>query len=203
MVLENQLLVIWFKKTNSMFKRSNTRHTKQGVKGSQPWPSFVTSSKPQENITKLGSTSHGNKYEQNINILTFKIEGIKSNLQYLHELLDQKSIICLQEHLLWNFESDYIINKTEYEVFVRCHDCDHPISNYKVLRGKGGIAIIWPTLIDKYIKRLEDGNNRIMAIEIQSTSKAICLVNTYLPTQMLSLRIQVMSGHTTDYNRKV
>ena len=93
--------------------------------------------------------------------------------------------------MLWNFESDYIINKTDYEVFVRCHDCDHPISNYKVPRGKGGIAIIWPKLIDKYIKRLEDGNNRIMAIEIQSTSKAICLVNTYLPTQM--------SGSVSEY----
>ena len=78
----------------------------------------------------------------------------------------------------------YIINKTDYEVFVRCHDCDHPISNHKVPRGKGGIAIIWPKLIDKYIKRLEDGNNRIMTIKIQSTSKTICLVNTYLPTQM-------------------
>jgi hypothetical protein len=85
---------------------------------------------------------------------------------------------------LWNFESHYIINKTDYEVFVRCHDCDHPISNHKVPRGKRGIAIIWPKLMDKYIKRLEDGNNRIMAIEIQSTSKAICLVNTYLLTQM-------------------
>ena len=78
----------------------------------------------------------------------------------------------------------YIINKTDYEVFVRCHDCDHPISNHKVPRGKRGIAIIWPKLIDKYIKRLEDGNNRIMTIKIQSTSKTICLVNTYLPTQM-------------------
>ena len=38
--------------------------------------------------------------------------------------------------------------------------------------------------MDKYIKRLEEGIDRIMAIEIQSTSKAICLVNTYLPTQM-------------------
>jgi hypothetical protein len=69
-------------------------------------PSFFTSSKPQENTTKLGSTSHGNKYEQNIHILTFNIEGIKSNLQYLHEILNQKTIICLQEHWLWNFESD-------------------------------------------------------------------------------------------------
>ena len=83
---------------------------------------------------------------------------------------------------MWNFESDYIINKTDYEV--SCHDCDHPISNCKVPRGKGGIAIMWPQLMDRYIKRLEDGNNRIMAIEIQSTSKAICLVDTYLLTKM-------------------
>jgi hypothetical protein len=80
---------------------------------------------------------------------------------------------------LWNFESDYIINKTDYEAFARCHDCAHPISNYKVPKGKGGIAIIWPKHMDKYIKRLEDGNNRI------------------------SLRIQGMPGHHTDYNRKV
>jgi hypothetical protein len=67
----------------------------------------------------------------------------------------------------------YIINKTDYEVFVRCHDCDHPISNHKVPRGKGGIAIIWPKLIDKYIKRLEDGIPSILNVRM-------CMFCSYL-----------------------
>lgn len=51
--------------------------------------------------------------------------------------------------------------------------------------------------MDKYIKRLEDGNNRIMAIEIQSTSKAICLVNTYLLTQMSNSSQNIVNAWTS------
>jgi exonuclease III len=37
---------------------------------------------------------------------------------------------------------------------------------------------------DKYIKKSTDGNERIIAAEIQTKNKPICLINVYLPTKM-------------------
>lgn len=70
------------------------------------------------------------------------------------------------------------------ENYTRCHDCNEPVSNFQVPRGQGGIAILWPKEWDKYIKKLNDGNERIMAVEIQSSNKPTCLINAYLPTKM-------------------
>ena len=46
------------------------------------------------------------------------------------------------------------------------------------------MAILWPSERDKYIKKLTDGNERIIAAEIQTKNKPICLINVYLPTKM-------------------
>jgi hypothetical protein len=51
------------------------------------------------------------------------------------------------------------------------------ISNFQVPRGRGGVAILWPSGRDKYIKKLTDGNERIIAVEIQTKNKPICLIN--------------------------
>jgi hypothetical protein len=39
------------------------------------------------------------------------------------------------------------------------------------------VAILWPSERDKYIKKLTDGNERIIAAEIQTKNKPICLIN--------------------------
>ena len=36
--------------------------------------------------------------------------------------------------------------------------------------------------MSKYIRRLPDGNNRIIAIEIGTESRQLCIVNCYMPT---------------------
>jgi hypothetical protein len=46
------------------------------------------------------------------------------------------------------------------------------------------VAILWPSERDKYIKKLTDGNERIIAAEIQTKNKPICLINVYFPTKM-------------------
>ena len=52
------------------------------------------------------------------------------------------------------------------ECHIRCSDCNEP--NFQVPRGRGGAAIWWPSERDKYIKKLTDGNERIIAAEIQT-----------------------------------
>ena len=78
---------------------------------------------------------------------------------------------------------DLSINK---DYHVRCSDQNEPISGFKLPRGKGGVAIFWPNLWSSRIKKLSDGNERIIAIEIQGQVK-ICLINVYMPTNNSSV----------------
>ena len=109
---------------------------------------------------------------------------MKSNAEYLKKLSTEETIICLQEHWLWSFEMDQI-NKIvpQMECYTRCHDCDDPITNFQIPRSRGGISILWPREWDKYVKKLDDGNNRIIAVEIKTDKQPVCLVNAYMPTK--------------------
>ena len=111
------------------------------------------------------------------------MEGVKGNVSTLLNLTTKDSIICLQETWLWTFESD-IINRLipNYDSFVRCSDMNDHISNFQVPRGKGGIAILWPRAWSNIVKRLEDGCERVQAIEILTNEAKLCIINTYLPT---------------------
>ncbi|CAG2200016.1 unnamed protein product [Mytilus edulis] len=67
--------------------------------------------------------------------------------------------------------------------FTRCHDFNDQITNFQIPRGRGGVSILWPTEWSPFVKKLDDGNNRIIAVEILSNNKPICLVNAYMPTK--------------------
>ena len=73
---------------------------------------------------------------------------------------------------------DLSINK---DYHVRCSDQNEPISEFKLPREKGGLAIFWLNLWSSRIKKLSDGNERIIAFEIQGQVK-ICLINVYMTT---------------------
>ncbi|CAG2201913.1 unnamed protein product [Mytilus edulis] len=96
-----------------------------------------------------------------------QIEGVKGNAAYLSDLSKEQDIICLQEHWLWSFELQKLDEKlADYKIFGRSHDCNEPITNYQIPRGRAGVAIAWPQTFDKVISKLDDGNERIIAIEI-------------------------------------
>ena len=52
------------------------------------------------------------------------------------------------------------------ENFTRCHDINEPISNFKVPRGQACVSILWPKQRSSKIKKLEVGNERIIATTI-------------------------------------
>ncbi|MCG8097222.1 MAG: reverse transcriptase family protein [Candidatus Thiodiazotropha endolucinida] len=114
------------------------------------------------------------------------MEGAKGNASFLINLARQNSIICLQETWLWTFE-DYVIENLvpNYETFVRCSDINDNISNFQIMRGNGGIVILWPKTWTNCIRKLEDGNERIQAVELNTTDSCFCIVNVYLPTLKL------------------
>ncbi|CAC5406067.1 unnamed protein product [Mytilus coruscus] len=143
----------------------------QMVKEEESINLFFRNSEPQEQTTRHPQNGHGNRNtqqsRQRLNIITCNIEGVKGNSAYLSDLSKEQDIICLQEHWLWSFELQKLDEKlTDYKVFGRSHDCNEPITNYQIPRGRAGVAIAWPQKFDKVISKLDDGNERIIAIEI-------------------------------------
>lgn len=132
-------------------------------------------SKPQQETPRSSlprrNTSPDNK---TVDIVTFNVGGVKGNASTLIDLARSDIIICLQEIWLWTFEDSTIDNLLpNYESFVRCDDLNENIPNFQVPRGKAGVATMWPKKWSNNIKRLEDGNERIITIELNTLGKKI------------------------------
>ncbi|KAK3101100.1 hypothetical protein FSP39_000927 [Pinctada imbricata] len=92
-------------------------------------------------------------------------------------------IICIQEHWLWDFEKvDIEKFLGEWDYFIRCVDLLYPAAKFERGRGYGGTAIIWNKQIQPSIKTLDDGSERILALEINCKPHPLCIINVYMPT---------------------
>ena len=74
----------------------------------------------------------------------------------------------------------------EKDFTIRCSDYSDPISGFNLHRGKGGVCILLSKQWSSKVKRLNVGNERIVAIEINSQEKR-CLINIYMPTNNSSV----------------
>ena len=102
---------------------------------------------------------------------------------YLSEISKCCSIICLQEHWLYRFEIDKLENSLkDFKVHAKCDDDYEPIQSFQRPRGKGGVAILWHKNIDKHVKTLDEGSERIVCVEISSDPPTL-LICSYLPTR--------------------
>lgn len=121
---------------------------------------------------------------------------MKRNASTLINIAREESFICLQETWLWTFEESVLENLIpRYETFTRCSDVNENISNFQIPRGNGGIAIIWPKTWTNSVKKLDDGNERIQAVEIVTIESRLCIVNVYLPTLRLPSSKESYSEH--------
>ena len=94
-----------------------------------------------------------------------------------------EQILCIQEHWLNDYENSTIENLVpNYSAFVRCWDTNERITNFKARRGKGGVAVMWPNHWTHNIKRLDDGNERIIGIEVKGVDGTLFIFNVYMPT---------------------
>ena len=77
-----------------------------------------------------------------LRIGTCNIENIKSNTTYARELLkDGKTILCLQEHWLFNFETDTLSDLfPEYDSAIKCCDDEDPILPLHKPKDTAGVA---------------------------------------------------------------
>ena len=100
-------------------------------------------------------------------------------------LCKDNEIVCLQEHWLWDFEKHWFRNEIpNFGSFVRCCDFNDTISSFSIPRGRAGVAILWNETLTDSISRLQVGNERVIAIEINCSIK-LCIIIVYLPTNKL------------------
>ena len=141
-------------------------------------------SRPEAHTTRQSNIINCREINQKtIKVSTVNIEGVKSNVPFLIELSKCEQIICIQEHWLHDYEQSTIENLIPiYSTFVRCWDINEKVTNFKARRGKGGVAIMWPKQWTQYIKRLDDGNERVIGIEVKASPNSVFIINVYMPT---------------------
>ena len=138
-----------------------------------------------ESTTRLSKSHARNSksVKETKGIISSNIEGVKSNASFLQSLQDTNNIICIQEHYLWSFVKNYIQTVLpNMASHIRCHDHVEPLPGIKLPRGRRGVAILRPEMWSSRIKRLDEGNERVIAVAV-AASRPICLINTYLPPQ--------------------
>ncbi|KAK3101860.1 hypothetical protein FSP39_006848 [Pinctada imbricata] len=115
-----------------------------------------------------------------VNITTFNIENFRSNNCYLLDLFQHSDIIAIQEHWLYKFEKQDLIDfctKAGFRSAIQCSDEDNPINPTCRPRGKGGVAVIWKNELDQYVEILAESNNRIIVTLLHNS---VCIISCYL-----------------------
>ena len=120
--------------------------------------------------------------EQTLKLITCNIEGAISNKNYLQKLCKSNHIICIQEHWLWEFQKHWLDeNIPDLQIYSRCHDSNDNIQSFNIPRGRSGVAIMWQNCISDKLSKLDVGNERVIAIEVNLNTK-LCIINAYMPT---------------------
>ncbi|CAC5425418.1 unnamed protein product [Mytilus coruscus] len=137
---------------------------------------------PHRTTTRSASSGGNTPYRENIRITTCNIEGVRSNTSFLQLLSQDSHIVCLQEHFLWDCQSNILHSILPvHDNHTRCHDKNEPLSGFKLPRGRAGVSILWPKQWNSQIQKLPDENERVIAILI-SSDVDVCLINVYMPT---------------------
>ena len=137
--------------------------------------------KPLEEASRPTCTS---SREQRLVISSINIEGVKSNVTGLQDVMKTSHIVCVQEHWLWGYEKDDLASLAgdDWNYHIVCADVAFPIPKSERRRGHGGVAILWKRDLQDSFRRLDEGNERIIAVECKSQNSNICLLCAYMPT---------------------
>ena len=97
---------------------------------------------PQSETPRWPTSSEDNKHKALIGIITLNIEGVSSNIAYIHSLKLQNTILCPQELFMWDFQKHQLKKLVPHmNHLVRCHDSYEPLSGFKLPRGQASVSI--------------------------------------------------------------
>ena len=126
----------------------------------------------------------GSDGKSTLQIATYNVQGINTNILYVEELLKKHDIVCLQEHWLWGFEKqDLNLMLPQCGVQIRSVDDGNEILEHSHrITGHGGVATLWKKHLNVNMKPVdEEGNCRILVTEYNS-KPPVCIINCYLPS---------------------
>ena len=114
--------------------------------------------------------------------MSINIEGARYNIEYLKTLAEQCDILCIQEHWLHEFECEnfFETNFPNMKFTVKCAESE---VLFQRTVNKHGVAILWKQYLNPYVKKLDDGNDKIIGITLQNKQDQYCIFNIYGPTQ--------------------
>ena len=117
-----------------------------------------------------------------LQVATFNVQNINANVLAVQDVLRNVDILAVQEHWLFNFEQQklYDIDKN-FTLAAKSVDDSDTISPFQKPRGYGGVAVFWRKSLDRYIKPLPDGSDRLICIELNIGLSMYCFINAYLP----------------------
>lgn len=105
-------------------------------------------------------------------IISINVRGIKSNIDYVTYLITQyKSplIVCLSEHWLHRYDSNYLSKINGSFGYVAESIVEEDTYIPRLIRGRSGVAILWSPDINHLISSISHPrNNRLVGIRIKS-----------------------------------
>jgi exonuclease III len=120
-----------------------------------------------------------------LRIISYNCKNIKTCVPVLHKLFIKNDVILIQEHWLLQAQIHLIgelhsqINYAAKEV-----DINDPLLPISMPRGYGGVAVIWKNEIDHLVWPIQDGSEKIQAVEIQGKAgERLILISVYLPAK--------------------
>ena len=119
-------------------------------------------------------------------LVTVNIEGVKSNSIAASEILISSDFAAIQEHWLFEFESNYLTDlcsDADMDCVIRSIDANNPIPLYQRPRGYGGVAFAWKRRFSQYVKQIPDGNERVLPVLLERYHEKVCFICAYLPCQ--------------------
>ena len=143
-------------------------------------PRSVLSTSP----TTTSPTHESAMQTRKLNISSWNARGLKNSVPYLQVLYNTSDIILIQEHWLWPFKLHSL--SSLLSGFTGHGLCDRRLNETsELLRGCGGIAILWKKSIAAHPIHLNIDNDRICGIEPPLENhiiKKLLVFNIYFPS---------------------
>ena len=115
-----------------------------------------------------------------IKISSWNMRGFGTGKAYLHELINQSDIICIQEH--WLYESECYQLAMLEEKYDVTYKTSNNLNNSQcgMVIGQGGVAILYSPTIPN-VTQIHSESDRICGINIHTKDRTLSIINAYLP----------------------
>ena len=116
---------------------------------------------------------------QGTSIVPCNIEGVRHNAAYFQNLCKVYEIVCLQEHWMWECQKHELDNLAlDKDSFSRCSDHYAPLTGFSLPRGRGGVSVLWPTILSSKVKKINEemnGSLQLNFLDNSNCASSMCI----------------------------